>query len=72
VLRTPEYFGAPGNSSVRYDSDLVLTKTTTDIIVIGHSYAPDGRPITPDGGRVRSTVAAPFRGASEFANPASQ
>lgn len=46
VLRVPEYVGEPGRSSVRYDTDLVLTKTTTDVIVIGHAYAPDGRPVT--------------------------
>jgi hypothetical protein len=46
VLRTPEYFGEPGKSSVKYDVDLVLTKTTTDITVIGHAYAPNARPAT--------------------------
>lgn len=40
VLRVPEYHGEPGHSSIRYDADLVLTKTTTDVIVVGHAYAP--------------------------------
>jgi hypothetical protein len=44
VLRAPEYYGEPGKSSIKYESDLVLTKTTTDIIVLGHAYAP--RPVT--------------------------
>jgi hypothetical protein len=44
VLRMPEYYGEPATSSLRYESDLVLTKRTTDIIVSGHAYAPDGRP----------------------------
>jgi hypothetical protein len=44
VLRAAEYYGEPGKSSVRYESDLVLTKTTTDIIVLGHAYAL--RPVT--------------------------
>ncbi len=45
VLRVPEHFGEPGKSSIKYENDLVLTKTTTDIIVVGHAYAPGGRPI---------------------------
>ena len=30
VLRVPEYHGEPGKSSIKYESDLVLTKQTTD------------------------------------------
>ena len=44
-LRVPEHYGEAGRSSIRYDSDFVLTKTTTDIVVVGHAYAPDGRPV---------------------------
>lgn len=40
VLRAPEYHGEPGHSSVKYDADLILTKRTTDIIVVGHAHAP--------------------------------
>lgn len=32
--------------SLRFESDLVRTKTATDVLVLGHCYAPDGRPIT--------------------------
>ena len=46
VLRVPEHFGEPGKSSIRYEADLVLTKKTTDILVVGHAYAPGGQPIT--------------------------
>ena len=46
VLRVPEPYGEPGTSSLKYEADLVLTKTTTDIIVVGHAYAPGGRPVT--------------------------
>ncbi len=46
VLRVPEHTGEPGKSSLRYEADLVLTKTTTDVIVLGHAYAPGGRPVT--------------------------
>ena len=45
VLRVPEHFGEPGKSSIKYENDLVLTKKTTDVIVVGHAYAPEGRPI---------------------------
>jgi hypothetical protein len=46
VLRAPEYHGKPGRSSIKYESDLVLTKATSDVIVVGHAYAPYGRPVT--------------------------
>ena len=46
VLRGPQYCGEGGGSSIRFDADLVLTKTTTDIILVGHAYAPRGRPAT--------------------------
>jgi hypothetical protein len=46
VLRVPEYHGEPGKSSIKYEADLVLTKKTTDILVIGHAYAPGGKPVT--------------------------
>lgn len=40
----PEYAGDPGVSSLRYDSDLLAVKTTTDINVVGSAHAPGGRP----------------------------
>lgn len=45
VLRMPEHFGEPGKSSIKYDTDLVLVKTTTDVIVVGHAWAPAGRQV---------------------------
>src|SRR4051812_9527528 len=45
VLRVPEFHGEPNRSSLKYDADLVLTKTTTDILVVGHAYAPANRPV---------------------------
>lgn len=42
VLRAPEYHGEPGKSSIKYEADLILTKKTTDVLVIGHAYAPRG------------------------------
>lgn len=43
-LHEPEYFGAPGQSSVRYEADLIARKPTTDVIVNAHAHAPGGRP----------------------------
>jgi hypothetical protein len=40
----PEYFGEPGQSSLRYDSDLLAAKPGTDVLLIAHAYAPHGRP----------------------------
>jgi hypothetical protein len=45
ILRVPEYHGEPGKSSLKYEADLVMTKTATDIIVAGHAYTPHGQPI---------------------------
>jgi len=46
VLQMPEYHGEPGKSSVKCESDIVMTKTTTDIVVVGHAYAPGGSATT--------------------------
>lgn len=43
VLRVPEYFGEPGKSSIKYEADLILTKTTTDILVVGRAHVPHGQ-----------------------------
>jgi hypothetical protein len=34
------FYGRPGESSVRYESDLVPFKPGTDVVLIGHAYAP--------------------------------
>lgn len=39
----PEYFGAPGQSSLRYDSDLLWAKPNTDVLVVANAHAPGGR-----------------------------
>ncbi|RZJ10560.1 MAG: DUF2169 domain-containing protein [Rubrivivax sp.] len=46
VLRLPEHHADPTGSSIKYDADLVLRKTTTDILVVGHACAPDGQEVT--------------------------
>lgn len=35
-----DFYGEPGESSVRYESDLVPKKTGTDVVLLGHAYAP--------------------------------
>lgn len=40
----PEYFGEPGRSSLRLDSDLLAAKPGTDVLIEGHAHAPRGRP----------------------------
>jgi hypothetical protein len=37
----PVYYGEPAESSIKYDSDAVLTKTGTDVVLVGHAYAPE-------------------------------
>jgi hypothetical protein len=44
VFLTPQYSGEPGKSSLLYDTDFPRTKVTTDIVVNGSAYAPNGRP----------------------------
>lgn len=44
VCAVPKYIGEPGQSSLVYESDLIHTKPTTDVTLLGHAYAPAGRP----------------------------
>ncbi len=46
VLRLPEHHGEPFKSSIKYEADLVLTKRSTDVIVVGHAHAPPGTAVT--------------------------
>lgn len=45
-ILAPEHTGAPGESSLRYDSDLLERKPGTDVLVLGSAHAPRGRPAT--------------------------
>jgi hypothetical protein len=38
-----ECWGKPGESSVRYESDVVPRKTGTDVVMLGHAYAERGK-----------------------------
>lgn len=40
----PEYFGEPGKSSLKYDSDLLAAKPGTDLLLVANAHAPGGRP----------------------------
>src|SRR5258708_18284171 len=44
ICMAPKYSGEPGKSSLLYDTDLPRAKVTTDILVNGHAYAPNGEP----------------------------
>jgi hypothetical protein len=47
VVMAPEYLDSTAaQSSLKYDMDLIRTKTTTDVLVLGHAYAPKGEPVS--------------------------
>ncbi|HTV24729.1 MAG TPA: DUF2169 domain-containing protein [Polyangiaceae bacterium] len=48
---TDEYYADPGTSSLRYASELHIGKAGTDVILMGHAYAP-GRPVPESAVRV--------------------
>ncbi len=43
-IMAPVHRGDPATTSLIYDSDFYLTKPTTDILLHGHAYAPEGKP----------------------------
>ncbi len=45
IVMADEYWGEPGKSSLKYASELHLTKPSTDIVVIGNAVSPDGRAV---------------------------
>ena len=44
VVMAPVFFDDPAKGSLRYDSDLVRTKSGTDVLLHGTAYSPNGRP----------------------------
>jgi hypothetical protein len=44
VFQTPVHEGAPGESSLLYEADLLGLKTGTDILVRGHAWVTNGQP----------------------------
>ena len=53
-LLAPEYFGEPGLSSLRYETDFSLMKPATDVVVNASAWAPHGRPVESLPVRVRA------------------
>jgi hypothetical protein len=41
----PAFHGDPGTTSLKYDSDFFISKPTTDILLHGHAYAPNGQAV---------------------------
>jgi len=39
IQMADDFYGEPGESSVRYESDLALKKVGTDIVLLGHAYS---------------------------------
>jgi hypothetical protein len=46
LVRQDIYYGKPGLSSIRYESDTTPEKPFTDVILNGHAYAPSERGVT--------------------------
>src|SRR5690242_14066707 len=39
----PVFNGEPGTSSLKYETEAVISKVTTDVVLLGHAHAPNGR-----------------------------
>ena len=44
LVMADEFFGEPGLSAMRHESDFALVKPRCDVLVVGSAHAPDGRP----------------------------
>ncbi len=42
IVRAPKYVGKAGHSSLLSESDFNIVKPTTDVLLLGHAYAPAG------------------------------
>jgi hypothetical protein len=60
VVPVDEYWGEPGASSLKWASEATLMKPSTDVLLLGHAYAPDERAkqadVTLKVGPVQKTV----------------
>jgi hypothetical protein len=45
VFKNDEYWGKPGKSSIKYAAEMTLSKLATDIVMIGHARAPEGKQV---------------------------
>jgi hypothetical protein len=46
IAHKDEFRGEPDRSSLKVAADIALTKPGTDVLLVGHGYAPAGRPTT--------------------------
>jgi hypothetical protein len=46
LVEADEFWGEPGQSSLKYASEIHLPKVATDIVVVGEACAPDENPVT--------------------------
>jgi hypothetical protein len=46
VCLEDSYVGIPGKSSIKFASDFAISKSGTDVAMLGSAYAPGGRPTT--------------------------
>lgn len=46
VVIAPEFSGDPQSSSLLNDTDLPHKKLATDVLIQGHAFAPEGKPVT--------------------------
>jgi hypothetical protein len=45
IVYADVHYGDPGSTSIKYECDFALFKPRTDVLVNGHAYAPQGRPV---------------------------
>jgi hypothetical protein len=45
AVMADDHYGEPGASPVRYESDVIIDKLHTDLVINGHAYAPHGMPV---------------------------
>lgn len=43
VRQVDEYWGDPATSSIKYAGEMTLTKPATDVFLLGHAHAPEGK-----------------------------
>ena len=60
-VQVDEYWGEPDSSSIKYPSDIHLGKASTDIIMVGSAFAPNGKnvqqlDVSLTAGKVAKTV----------------
>ena len=46
ILPTDIFYGDPNKTSVKYEADIAPIKTSLDVVLVGHAYAPSARPVS--------------------------